>query len=162
MNKFYTVYDYITDPNSFSLADKMLIPLAGTLLFTYIYYKGLKKYKIATITLTSLAIFISVLVTISQFIEYKKIVTLIEKGNIKVEQGKISKYQPIDLSNHGSFETFFLNEVKFAYSDYHRISGYHHACVNGGLICEEGQEIRVSYYTKKEINYIIKLEVLNN
>ena len=140
----------------------MLIPMGGALLLAYIYHKGLKKYKIATITITSLAILISLLVAISQYIEYKQIVALIEKKDIQVEQGKIAQYQPIDLSNHGSFETFSINGVKFAYSDYHRISGYHHACINGGLICEEGQEIRVSYYTKKEINYIIKLEILNN
>ena len=154
MNKYNTVYDYIADPNSFSLAEKMLIPMGGALLLAYIYHKGLKKYKVATITITSLAMLISGLVAISQYIEYKQIVEQIKKGDVEIQQGKISEYKPIDLSNHGSLESFSINGVKFAYSDYHRISGYHHACVNGGLICEEGQEIRISYYTKNNINYI--------
>ena len=136
--------------------------MGGALLLIYIYYKGLKKYKIATIIITSIAIFLSILVGISQYISYKEIVAQIEKGNIHVEEGKISDYKPIDSSNHGSLESFSLNGVKFAYSDYHRISGYHHACANGGIICLEGQQVRLSYYTKKELNYIIKIEVSKN
>ncbi len=136
--------------------------MGGALLLAYIYHKGLKKYKVATITITSLAMLISGLVAISQYIEYKQIVEQIKKGDVEIQQGKISEYKPIDLSNHGSLESFSINGVKFAYSDYHRISGYHHACVNGGLICEEGQEIRISYYTKNNINYIIKLDTLTD
>ena len=136
--------------------------MGGALLLAYIYHKGLKKYKVATITITSLAMLISGLVAISQYIEYKQIVEQIKKGDVEIQQGKISEYKPIDLSNHGSLESFSINGVKFAYSDYHRISGYHHACVNGGLICEEGQEIRISYYTKNNINYIIKIDALTD
>ena len=136
--------------------------MGGALLLAYIYHKGLKKYKVATITITSLAMLISGLVAISQYIEYKQIVEQIKKGDVEIQQGKISEYKPIDLSNHGSLESFSINGVKFAYSDYHRISGYHHACVNGGLICEEGQEIRISYYTKNNINYIVKLDTLTD
>ena len=136
--------------------------MGGALLLAYIYHKGLKKYKVATITITSLAMLISGLVAISQYIEYKQIVEQIKKGDIEIQQGKISEYKPIDLSNHGSLESFSINGVKFAYSDYHRISGYHHACVNGGLICEEGQEIRISYYIKNNINYIIKIDTLKD
>ncbi len=136
--------------------------MGGALLLAYIYHKGLKKYKVATITITSLAMLISGLVAISQYIEYKQIVEQIKKGDVEIQQGKISEYKPIDLSNHGSLESFSINGVKFAYSDYHRISGYHHACVNGGLICEEGQEIRISYYTKNNINYIIKIDTLTD
>ena len=158
LNNYKVVYDYILDPNSFSLSDKMLIPMGGALLLVYIYYKGLKKYKIATIIITSVAILLSILVGISQYMGYKEIVAQIENGNVHIEEGKISNYKPIDTSNHASLETFELNGVKFAYSDYHRISGYHHACANGGIICEEGQEIRLSYYTKEGLNYIIKIE----
>ena len=100
--------------------------------------------------------------SISQYIGYKMIVEQIEKGDILIEEGNISNYTPIDTSNHSSFESFILNGVKFYYSDYHRISGYHHACANGGFICKEGQEIRLSYYTKKGLNYIVKIESLNN
>ena len=157
MNKYNLVYDYITDANSFSFAEKMLIPMGGVLLLAYIYHKGLKKYKSATLVITSLAIIVSLLVAISQYIEYKQIVNQIEKGDIQSEQGKISKYRPIDLTNHGSLESFSINGIKFAYSDYHRIPGYHHACKNGGVICKEGQEIRLFYYTKKNVNYIIFL-----
>ena len=132
--------------------------MGGALLLIYIYYKGLKKYKIATIIITSAAILLSILVGISQYMGYKEIVAQIENGDVHIEEGKISNYKPIDTSNHASLESFELNGVKFAYSDYHRISGYHHACANGGIICKEGQEIRLSYYTKEGLNYIIKVE----
>ena len=36
MEKYILIYDYITDPNSFSLAEKMIIPMGGTLLLFYI------------------------------------------------------------------------------------------------------------------------------
>ncbi len=162
MNKYKVLYDYILDPNSFSLAENMLIPMGGALLLIYIYYKDLKKYKIATIIITSIAIILSLLVGISQYIGYKEIVGQIEKGDIHIEEGVISNYKPIDTSNHGSFESFVLNGIKFTYSDYHRIAGYHHACENGGVICTEGQEIRLSYYTKKGLNYIVKIETITN
>ncbi len=136
--------------------------MGGALLLIYIYYKGLKKYKTATIIITSSAMLLSLLVSISQYMEYKEIVNQIENGKVYTEEGEISNYKPIDTSNHGSFESFLLNGVKFAYSDYHRISGYHHACANGGLICEEGQAIKVSYYTKKELNYIVKIELIKD
>ena len=162
MNNYKVIYDYTLDPNSFSLADNMLIPMGGALLLIYIYYKGLKKYKIATIIITSSAILLSLLVSISQYMGYKEIVAKIENGNVHIEEGEISNYKPIDTSNHGSFESFLLNGVKFAYSDYHRISGYHHACANGGVICAEGQAIRISYYTKEGLNYIVKIELTRN
>jgi hypothetical protein len=162
LNKYELIYDYITDANSFSIAEKMLIPMGGALLLAYIYHKGLRKYKTATLVITSLAILLSLLVAISQYIEYRQIVEKIEQGETQIEQGQISKYQPIDITNHGSLESFSINGIKFAYSDYHRIPGYHHACKNGGVICKEGQEIRLSYYTKNNINYIVRLEVLKN
>lgn len=136
--------------------------MGGALLLAYIYHKGLKKYKFATLIITSIAILLSIFVAISQYIEYKQIVEQIEKGDIQIEKGRISKYHPIDVSNHGSLESFVLNGIKFSYSDYHRIPGYHHACKNGGAICQEGQEIKLSYYSREGINYIIKLEILSD
>lgn len=136
--------------------------MGGALLLAYIYHKGLKKYKIATIIITCSAILLSILVAISEYIGYKQIVDKIENGEIKIEEGNISEYQAIDKSNHGSFESFSLNGVKFYYSDYHRIKGYHHACANGGVICEEQQEIRIAYYSEKELNYIVKIELIRD
>ena len=159
LNNYKVVYDYILDPNSFSLADKMLIPMGGALLLVYIYYKGLKKYKIATIIITSAAILLSALVGISQYMGYKEIIAQIENGDVHIAEGKISNYKPIDPSKHESLESFLLNGIQFAYSDYHRISGYHHACANGGIICVENQEVRLSYYTREGLNYIIKIEL---
>ncbi|MBI35650.1 MAG: hypothetical protein CMP67_09860 [Flavobacteriales bacterium] len=160
MNKYRLIYDYILDPNSFSLANSMLIPMAGGLLLTYIYYKGLKKYKVATVVTTILAICLSLLVSVSQYVGYKKIVSKIEEGKVKVVEGEISNYKPIDLTNHGSFESFTINEAKFAYSDYHRISGYHHACANGGVICNNGQEVKLTYYKEDNLNFIVRIEIL--
>lgn len=153
------VYDYITDPNSFSIGDKLLIPIAGALLLLYIKVKGLRKYQKATVILTFLAIVLSIVSMVGGYKEYTDIVAKIEAGDLKTIEGPITDFRPLDLENHGSLESYKINGELFAYSDYHQIPGYHHACHFGGLVCNENQVIKVTYHTQEGINYIVKLWV---
>lgn len=109
-----------------------------------------------------LAIILSITTTYIQYSEYNKIVAMMEKGETQSLEGKIEQYKPIDIDNHASVESFYLNGVRFAYSDYHRIKGYHHACKLGGAICKDNQQVKIEYYTNDNLNYIVKIETLEN
>ena len=159
MNKYRLIYDYISDPNSFSLSEKMLIPLGGGLLLFYIYKKGIKKYKKFTIGASFLAIIIASISGLVQYNEFKSIVEKIEKGETKTIIGKVNSFTPLDMTNHSSYESFVVSGEKFFFSDYHRVNGYHHACINGGVICDEGQNIKLEYYTQGNRNFIVKIYV---
>jgi hypothetical protein len=159
MNKYAIIYDYITDPNSFSLSEKLLIPMGGGLLLFYIYKKGIRKYKKFTIVTACIAIVIASIAGIFQYKTYTSIVEKIEKGETKTVTGKVNRFKPLDMSNHGSYESFEVDGEKFFFSDYHRVDGYHHACINGGVICDEGQEIKLEYYIQENRNFIVKIYV---
>ena len=159
MTDFNLIYDFVLDPNSFSLADKMLIPMGGLLLLFYIYKKGIKKYKIVTVVATMLSILVASAAGTIQYLEYNEIINNIEAGKTKQVEGLVENYKPIDTENHGSTESFTIKGVEFFYSDYHRIPGYHHACANGGVICGNGQTLKLDYFEKDGINFIVKMYV---
>lgn len=159
MNKYKLVYDFIEDPNSFSYENSLFIGLAGALLLAYIYHKGIKKYKKLTISFGILAIVLSITSTYVQYKEYTDVVEIIESSKTSTTEGEVSELKPIDLKNHGSFESFTVDGVKFIYSDYHRIQGYHHTCELGGVICKEGQLVKLEYYEDKGFNYIVRIEI---
>lgn len=159
MEKYILIYDYITDPNSFSLAEKMIIPMGGILLLFYIYKKGIKKYKLFTIITACLAILLASISGFIQYLEYNHIVKTIEDGATQTIQGKVDDFNPLNMADHSSYESFSLAGKTFFFSDYHRIAGYHHACVNGGVICNEGQDIQLEYYEQGNRNFIVKIYV---
>lgn len=159
MNDLKLIYDYSLDPNSFSLADKMIIPLAGGLLLFYILKKGIKKHRVITIIAACTAILIGVTTGSIQYLEFKEISKQMQSGDTKKVQGKITNYTPIDTDDHNSFESYEVNGVKFFYSDYHRQIGYHHACANGGVICGNDQEVAFEYLELGKRNLILKIEL---
>lgn len=159
MNTYAPIYDYITDPNSFSLSEKMLIPMGGGLLLFYIYKKGISKYKKFTIGTALIAIIIASIAGVIQYRAFTSVVEKIEKGETKTVTGLVSDLTPLDMSNHSSYESFKVGGETFFFSDYHRIEGYHHACTNGGVICDEGQDIKLEYYVQENRNFIVKIYV---
>ncbi len=159
MTDFFLIYNFVVDPNSFSLADKMLIPLGGGLLLFYIYKKGIKKYKKVTIIASVLAIIVALSAAVIEYLEFQEIIGEIESGKTQQLVGKVENYKSIDINDHMSTESFSINGVKFFYSDYHKITGYHHACANGGVICENGQLLKLDYFEKDNINLIVKIYV---
>ncbi len=134
-----------------------MIGLGGLLLLAYVYHKGVKKYKVATIVMGILAVVLSGATTYMQYSEFQDIVSMMEKGETKTIEGEIEDYKPMDLNDHSSVESFSLNGVKFGYSDYHKLNGYHHACELGGVICKNKQQAKIEYYTQSNLNYIVKI-----
>ena len=159
MNDFKLVYDFLNDPNTFSWADKMLIPMAGILLISYLFKKKIKKFRVWVIILTIFSSGVSIFATTLEYTGYADTIKAIEKGETLVVEGKVTNFKHLDDKNHSSGESFKVNGVKFIYSDYHRIHGYHHTCSLGGVICKDGQVIRLSYIKDNLFNRIIKLEL---
>ncbi|NLN25020.1 MAG: hypothetical protein GX163_05100 [Bacteroidetes bacterium] len=85
----------------------------------------------------------------------------IRQKNYKVVEGKIERFSNYDESGH-IFESFTVNDVKFEYSDYILGKGFNHTSGNNGPILKiqnEDRKVRISYISKDNENFILKLEV---
>jgi len=95
----------------------------------------------------------------------------IKKGwsELKVVEGIVTGYNPMDESGHGSTESYFVDSIFFSYSDYvsygrYAFSNYfyNNSCVKGGVICENGQNVRIHYKTMcEDLKGIVKIELLD-
>lgn len=97
----------------------------------------------------------------------KDVPPCIKKGwstEIKIVEGEVKHYSPMDPSGHGSRESFFVDSVYFSYSDYmlSRENFYNNSCAKGGVICQNGQNVRISYKTMCQLGTgIVKIEILD-
>lgn len=87
----------------------------------------------------------------------KELKEIIETKSYKVVEGEIEDFQHTSISGH-VFERFSVQGVEFEYSDYIIIEGFHQTSLKGGPLRENGQEVRISYYTKENENLILKIE----
>jgi hypothetical protein len=74
-------------------------------------------------------------------------------GDYQTVEGKVSNFMPAPFEGHRD-ESFEVDGVRFAYSDYVIISGFHQTASHGGPI-REGLPVRIAYRDGE----IIKLEV---
>jgi hypothetical protein len=74
-------------------------------------------------------------------------------GDYQTVEGKVSNFMPAPFEGHRD-ESFDVNGVRFAYSDYVITSGFHQTASHGGPI-REGLPVRIAYRDGE----IIKLEV---
>ena len=74
-------------------------------------------------------------------------------GNYQTVEGKVSNFVPAPFEGHRD-ESFDVNGIHFAYSDYVIISGFHQTASHGGPI-RRGLPVRIAYRDGE----IIKLEV---
>lgn len=130
------------------------------MLLSWIFFKGVKKHRKATVGLGVITLLFSSFAAVVSYLEFQEIVEIIESDQIQVVEGKVSNYKPLDLEDHSSVESFTINEIGFSYSDYHQLAGYHHACSLGGIICKNDQQVKLTYYTKKGINYIVRIAIV--
>jgi hypothetical protein len=77
----------------------------------------------------------------------------ISSGDYQTIEGRVSNFIPAPFEGHGD-ESCEGNGVRFAYSDYVIISGFHQTASHGGPI-REGLPVRIAYRDGE----IIKLEV---
>ena len=66
------------------------------------------------------------------------------KGNYETVEGYVENFDPMPYDG-GKRESFEINGVKFVYSDYATVSGYHKAKSHGGVIKGDGQHLRIRY-----------------
>lgn len=82
----------------------------------------------------------------------------IKEERIRVVTGVVSQFDAMPESGH-RLESFYVESVYFEYSDFIIIEGFHNTRSHGGPINGNGDSVRISYYTKKGENYIVKLEM---
>jgi hypothetical protein len=82
----------------------------------------------------------------------------IETKNYSIVEGVTESFSPMPENGHGN-ESFIVNGIRFEYSDYNVIKGYHQTSRNKGLITRNGQMVRISYFTIDNENLIQKIEI---
>lgn len=148
MENYNLVYNYFETPNDFG--DGSMLMLLGILIF--LIYSIVKKqgtYKIVFLSFSFLFMSIwNIMVHGGQYENYKTIENLYSKHMYKTIEGVVSNYSPMKIEGHGSRETFFVDSIFFSYSDYIGMEGYNNSCVKGGMICNEGQKVKIEFINK--------------
>jgi hypothetical protein len=75
-------------------------------------------------------------------------------GNYKVVEGRVENFKPMPWAGHGD-ETFDVNGVHFAYSDYVVTAGFNNSASHGGPM-RDRLPVRITYKGDGEI---LRLEV---
>lgn len=79
-----------------------------------------------------------------QFYMYKKTVGAYRRGAYETVEGYVENFHPMPYAGHDR-ESFEIDGVKFFYSDYNIITGYHNTRSHGGVITGEGQHLKIGY-----------------
>jgi hypothetical protein len=120
-------------------------------------YKGAKIF--CSIAVGFIA-FIILLVSVSTAVTYNSVISAYKHGNYKITEGYVEDFVPMPYTGH-SEETFGINGVKFAYSDYDLSSlGYNKTKSHGGVITGNGQHLKVGYVHYNNSNVIVYIEQL--
>lgn len=88
---------------------------------------------------------------------YKKTVIAYRNGDYQIVEGYVENFDPMPESGH-KYETFEINGVKFGYSDYTLMIGYHNAKSHGGVITRNGQYFKIGYVCYHNENVIVYIE----
>ena len=57
----------------------------------------------------------------------------------------------------GKHESFEVDGIRFHYSNFEEIEGFHNSCTYGGPICNNGQQVQIDYMIRRERNYILRI-----
>jgi hypothetical protein len=77
----------------------------------------------------------------------------LKTGDYRVVEGRVENFEPMPWAGHGD-ESFDVNGVHFAYSDYVVTSGFNNAASHGGPI-RAGLPVRIAY----KDGQILRLEI---
>lgn len=88
----------------------------------------------------------------------KELKNVIKTKSYNVIEGKVEKYSLRESSGQ-FFESFSIQGVKFEYSDYVMVDGFHKTAKSGGPINKNGLQVKISYISKGFQNIILKLEM---
>lgn len=153
----------------FELMDFLpLIMLGTTILFFIFLIKNLKEkgsvpvlgIKIVKIFFSCMIMFECILISIVIIFQidlYKKTVIAYQNGDYQIVEGYVENFDPMPHGGH-KYETFEINGVKFGYSDYTSMIGYHNAKSHGGVITRNGQHFKIGYVNYNHKNVIVYIE----
>ncbi len=88
---------------------------------------------------------------------YRKTVIAYKNGNYQTVEGYVENFDPMPYGGHKD-ETFEINGVKFGYSDYTIMTGYHNTKSHGGVIRDNGQYLKIGYVHYGNENIIVYIE----
>lgn len=138
----------------------MLVLLGGVFaafLFYYIFFqKGKDGGVVIILTVFTGGIFCLILwISVKSYVWNREIYN---SKKLLLVEGRVMNYHPMPYQGH-AHETFKVNGVKFAFSDYDQlgIGGYNNAASHGGVI-RSNLYVRIGYYDNGERNVILKLE----
>lgn len=85
---------------------------------------------------------------------HNKIIGAYQRGEYQTVEGYVENFDPMPYEGHMD-ESFEINGVKFAYSDYSTQPGYNNAKSHGGVITGDGQHLKIGYvrYSFLDGNY---------
>ena len=90
---------------------------------------------------------------------YQATVGAYQRGEYQTVEGYVTEFDPMPATGHAR-ESFTINGVCFAYSDFESQSGYHNARSLGGVITGDGQHLKIGYTEFFGRNVIVYIEEL--
>ena len=107
----------------------------------------------------SILIFVMILVP-DKIKAYNATVDAYKRGEYEIVEGYVKDFHPMPYWGHDQ-ESFTIDGVSFAYSDYSGSFGYHNAKSHGGVIIGDGQHLRIGYTVYSKLgNVIVYIEAL--
>lgn len=90
---------------------------------------------------------------------HDKVIGAYERGEYQTVEGYVENFDPMPYTGKKD-ESFEINGVKFAYSDYNMQPGYNNAKSHGGVITGNGQHLKIGYVYLDEVygNVIVFIE----
>lgn len=88
---------------------------------------------------------------------YRKTVIAYRNDDYQIVEGYVVNFDPMPYGGHKD-ETFEINGVKFGYSDYTIMIGYHNTKSHGGVIRDNGQYLKIGYIQYNNENIIVYIE----
>lgn len=154
---------------SFRLESAMLIPLIMLVMIPLIPWLSRRRYgqrtglgtKIFLGIIWCFVLAIAILVGSHQWKLHRTVQEAYSSGNYQTVEGYVENFDPMPAEGHKQ-ESFDLNGVHFAYSDYAIHPGYRNARSKGGVISGNGQHLRIGYlwYNEAYGNIIVYIEEL--
>ena len=96
------------------------------------------------LTGTILMLFVAIVIVPYYYKMYSGTVAAYQKGEYAIVEGYVEDFHPMPYSGHDK-ESFTINGVRFAYTDYSNQYGYHTTSSHGGVIRGNGQHLRIGY-----------------
>ncbi|BAX81663.1 hypothetical protein ALGA_3365 [Labilibaculum antarcticum] len=93
-----------------------------------------------------------------QYSKVQSLKEMIENKSYSIVEGvTVDFLPPVEGLRYN--ESFAVNGIKFEYSDYGIIEGFHKTSKNNGPIHQNGQQVRIGYTTIDNENLILRLEI---